>query len=169
MDETPLPISRVHVRDRLNCSAVNHQPTFSSHNGSGDPRRYTSRTRSWNSSTGGSSATGRTRQTRRYLIKQPSDEVTYLKHNKGKEKDIILVPQPSDSPRDPLNLPLWRRDFIFLIFCTNSAVIEAWAFMLSPGYNIISKDFGIVRHSILGSDCRATIPSTDNSERLRQF
>ncbi len=27
-----------------------------------------------------------------------------LKHGKGRSKDIILVPQPSDSPNDPLNV-----------------------------------------------------------------
>lgn len=27
-----------------------------------------------------------------------------LKHGKGRFKDVILVPQPSDSPNDPLNV-----------------------------------------------------------------
>ena len=27
-----------------------------------------------------------------------------LKHGKGRYKDVILVPQPSDSPNDPLNV-----------------------------------------------------------------
>lgn len=30
-----------------------------------------------------------------------------LKHGKGRYKDVILVPQPSDSPNDPLNWPQW--------------------------------------------------------------
>jgi len=30
-----------------------------------------------------------------------------LKRGTGRYKDIILVPQPSDSPNDPLNWPLW--------------------------------------------------------------
>lgn len=29
--------------------------------------------------------------------------------------DIILVPQPSDDPNDPLNWPLWKRDLITFI------------------------------------------------------
>ena len=29
-----------------------------------------------------------------------------LKHGKGRFKDIILVPQPSDSPNDPLNVSI---------------------------------------------------------------
>ncbi|ROW04546.1 hypothetical protein VMCG_04962 [Cytospora schulzeri] len=44
---------------------------------------------------------------------------------------IILVPQPSDDPNDPLNWPLWRRDFITLtlslsaIFATSLGPILA--------------------------------------------
>ena len=27
----------------------------------------------------------------------------HLKHGKGRDKDIVLAPQPSDDPNDPLN------------------------------------------------------------------
>ena len=30
-----------------------------------------------------------------------------LKYGTGRYSDIILIPQPSDSPNDPLNWPLW--------------------------------------------------------------
>ncbi|KAM0564422.1 hypothetical protein ACHAPJ_000635 [Fusarium lateritium] len=36
--------------------------------------------------------------------------------NSGKES-IILIPQPSDDPNDPLNWPLWRRDLITFLLC----------------------------------------------------
>ncbi|KAM0812530.1 putative Major facilitator superfamily domain-containing protein [Seiridium cardinale] len=41
------------------------------------------------------------------------------KVTKGGET-IILVPQPSDDPNDPLNQPLWKRDLRFLVlaYCT---------------------------------------------------
>jgi hypothetical protein len=58
--------------------------------------------------------------------------------------NIVLVPQPTESPRDPLNWPLWRRDLIFLIFAFNSAVIYGWAEMLAPGYGVLAKQFNIV-------------------------
>ena len=32
-----------------------------------------------------------------------------LKHGKGRQSHIILVPQPSDSPNDPLNVRLHMR------------------------------------------------------------
>lgn len=40
-----------------------------------------------------------------------------LKKGTGKASDIILVPQPSNSPNDPLNWPLWQRDLILLLYC----------------------------------------------------
>ncbi|KAJ9606177.1 hypothetical protein H2200_009138 [Cladophialophora chaetospira] len=36
---------------------------------------------------------------------------------KDKSGRIILVPQPSDDPNDPLNWPLWQRDAILAILC----------------------------------------------------
>ncbi|EXJ79324.1 hypothetical protein A1O3_08826 [Capronia epimyces CBS 606.96] len=36
---------------------------------------------------------------------------------KDKAGRIILVPQPSDDPNDPLNWPLWQRDLILGILC----------------------------------------------------
>ncbi len=33
---------------------------------------------------------------------------SHLKHGRGSDKDVILVPQPSDSPNDPLVSPRTR-------------------------------------------------------------
>lgn len=41
---------------------------------------------------------------------------------------IILVPQPSDSPDDPLNWPLWQRDVITFLLC----LLSVLASTLSP-------------------------------------
>jgi len=38
---------------------------------------------------------------------------------------IILVPQPSDDPNDPLNWPLWRRDLITLILSVTAIFATA--------------------------------------------
>ncbi|KAK3633935.1 hypothetical protein LTR56_015545 [Elasticomyces elasticus] len=48
-----------------------------------------------------------------------------VKHSKH---GTILVPQPSDDPRDPLNWPLWRRDLITCILCLLSVIAST----LSP-------------------------------------
>ncbi|KAJ4988389.1 Protein HOL1-like protein 2 [Stagonosporopsis vannaccii] len=51
---------------------------------------------------------------------------THLKYDKtGK---ILLVPQPSDDPNDPLNWPLWKRDLIIIILSLLSVI----AATLSP-------------------------------------
>lgn len=41
----------------------------------------------------------------------------HLKKGTGKYADIILVPQPSNNPNDPLNWPLWQRDLILTLYC----------------------------------------------------
>ncbi|KAK5122371.1 hypothetical protein LTR85_003955 [Meristemomyces frigidus] len=46
----------------------------------------------------------------------------------SKDGTTILVPQPSDDPRDPLNWPLWRRDLITGILCLLSVIAST----LSP-------------------------------------
>lgn len=38
-----------------------------------------------------------------------------LKRDTGRNAHIVLVPQPSDDPNDPLNWPRWQRDFVMAI------------------------------------------------------
>lgn len=51
-----------------------------------------------------------------------------LKHGTGKEAHIVLNPQPSDDPNDPLNWPLWRKELITAILCLGA--------MLNAGTNV---------------------------------
>ena len=53
-------------------------------------------------------------------------DTTGLKHATGRNKDIVLVPQPSESPRDPLNWPMWKKDLLLLILSIDTAVVGAW-------------------------------------------
>ncbi|KAF8453827.1 major facilitator superfamily domain-containing protein [Terfezia claveryi] len=41
---------------------------------------------------------------------------------KSGEGGVTLVPQPSDSPNDPLNWPLWKKDLTLLTICFSTAV-----------------------------------------------
>lgn len=66
-----------------------------------------------------------------------------LRHGSGKYADIILVPQPSDDPDDPLNWPTWKKDLILLIVGLSAAVVGAFGPMLSPGFVEISGELGI--------------------------
>lgn len=51
-----------------------------------------------------------------------------LKHGTGKESHIVLAPQPSDDPNDPLNFPMWRKELIIIILCMGA--------MLNAGTNV---------------------------------
>ncbi|KAK4112416.1 MFS general substrate transporter [Canariomyces notabilis] len=57
-----------------------------------------------------------------------------LKHGKGRYKDVILVPQPSDDPNDPLNWPQWQKEMILFIVGLSAAVVGAYGPMLGPGF-----------------------------------
>ncbi|KAF2262884.1 MFS general substrate transporter [Lojkania enalia] len=52
-------------------------------------------------------------------------EHTHLKHAKGKETSIILVPQPSDDPNDPLLWPRWKREAAFAFLFFNCIIFAA--------------------------------------------
>jgi hypothetical protein len=49
-----------------------------------------------------------------------------LKHGKGRFSNLILIPQPSDSPNDPLNWPQWKKELILIIVGLEAAVVGAF-------------------------------------------
>jgi hypothetical protein len=49
-----------------------------------------------------------------------------LKHGKGRVAHIILIPQPSDSPNDPLHWPQWKKELILLSVSLAAAVVGAF-------------------------------------------
>lgn len=53
-------------------------------------------------------------------------DTSALRHDKGRDADVLLVPQPSRSPNDPLNWPLWKKDLMLFIICIDTAVVGAW-------------------------------------------
>ena len=66
-----------------------------------------------------------------------------LKHGKGRHSHLILIPQPSDSPNDPLNWPQWKKDMILIIVGLSAAVVGAFGPMLGPGFVEISAQLNI--------------------------
>lgn len=66
-----------------------------------------------------------------------------LKHGTGRFSHVVLVPQPSDSPNDPLNWPTWRKDMILFLVGMSAAVVGAYGPMLGPGFVPISQELGI--------------------------
>ncbi|KAF2661911.1 serine/threonine kinase 16 [Lophiostoma macrostomum CBS 122681] len=73
-----------------------------------------------------------------------------LKHAKGRNKDIVLVPQPSESPRDPLNWPQWKKELLLAIISIDTAVVGAWGPMISPGYAEMAVQFNMSYNSLNG-------------------
>ncbi|KAF2791604.1 MFS general substrate transporter [Melanomma pulvis-pyrius CBS 109.77] len=66
-----------------------------------------------------------------------------LKHGTGNFSHIILVPQPSDDPNDPLNWSTLKKDTILCIVGMSAAVVGAYGPMLGPGMIPIAKELNI--------------------------
>ncbi|KAJ5032711.1 uncharacterized protein L3040_009305 [Drepanopeziza brunnea f. sp. 'multigermtubi'] len=66
-----------------------------------------------------------------------------LRHGKGKNAHVVLVPQPSDDPNDPLNWSFYKKLFIMLTLgfgtCLCAATISP---LLNAGLFTISLEFG---------------------------
>jgi len=77
-------------------------------------------------------------------------DTSLLKHGKGRDADVVLVPQPSRSPNDPLNWPLWKKDLMLFFMCIDTAVVGAWGPMISPGYAQMAEDWNMSYNALNG-------------------
>ncbi|KAJ5513438.1 hypothetical protein N7463_002990 [Penicillium fimorum] len=50
---------------------------------------------------------------------------TQMKYGTGKHSTVILVPQPSNSPNDPLNWPQWKKNLIYAVLFSNSIIFSS--------------------------------------------
>ncbi|KAF6815062.1 major facilitator superfamily transporter [Colletotrichum sojae] len=57
------------------------------------------------------------------------------------ESGIILIPQPSDDPNDPLNWPLWKRDLITFILSITAIFATALGPILAANTVTVALDF----------------------------
>ncbi|GAA6041672.1 hypothetical protein JCM8097_003076 [Rhodosporidiobolus ruineniae] len=71
------------------------------------------------------------------------DEVENLKKGTGRYSHIVLQPQPSDDPNDPLNLPRWRKEANFWILSFVAALVGGVGPLLAPGYAVLAEQWGI--------------------------
>ncbi|KAI1639900.1 MFS transporter-like protein [Biscogniauxia mediterranea] len=60
-----------------------------------------------------------------------------------KDGDIILVPQPTDSPNDPLNWSPLRKNSIMMILAFASGVTTSLGPMISPGLVLLSQQYKV--------------------------
>ena len=57
-------------------------------------------------------------------------QTTNLKHGTGKNAHIILAPQPSEDPNDPLNWSPLRKDIVLAILCFGAIINAATQVLL---------------------------------------
>ncbi|KAJ5625982.1 hypothetical protein N7510_002291 [Penicillium lagena] len=66
--------------------------------------------------------------------------ITGLKYDYSGKVPIILVPQPSDDPNDPLNWPLWRRDLILAVLSWVTVLCTTLSSIMAPNTLNIAED-----------------------------
>ncbi|KAJ4308352.1 hypothetical protein N0V84_012145 [Fusarium piperis] len=70
-----------------------------------------------------------------------SEQQENLKFDRSGKEPIILIPQPSDDPNDPLNWPLWQRDLITFLLCFAGILATALGPILAANTITIALDF----------------------------
>jgi hypothetical protein len=67
-----------------------------------------------------------------------------LKRDTGRNAHIVLVPQPSDDPNDPLNWPRWQCDFVMAIILMGALLYTSiMTPMMSAAQVTIAMDLGV--------------------------
>ncbi|UPK95240.1 hypothetical protein LCI18_006175 [Fusarium solani-melongenae] len=69
-------------------------------------------------------------------------KTAHLKTGTGRHEGIILVPQPSNSPNDPLNWPEREKVFHSLFLAIGSGLSSGTAFFLNPSHGVMAKEIG---------------------------
>ncbi|KAJ4219974.1 hypothetical protein FSOLCH5_001138 [Fusarium solani] len=75
------------------------------------------------------------------LPQAANEHLENLKFDRSGKEPIILIPQPSDDPNDPLNWPLWRRDLITFLLCFAGILATALGPILAANTITIALDF----------------------------
>ncbi|KXL42274.1 hypothetical protein M433DRAFT_151003 [Acidomyces richmondensis BFW] len=91
------------------------------------------------------------------------EEATHgLKHGRGRNAHIVLSPQPSEDPNDPLNWPLWRKELIIIILSlgamlnagTNGPFLNASYFSMAERLNMpLTKVVLVSGYNLLAAGC----------------
>jgi hypothetical protein len=64
-----------------------------------------------------------------------------LKHDATGE--IVLVPQPSDSPNDPYNWPRWKKEMFTVVIAFGCGCVGAVGPLLTPAFVPLADQFGV--------------------------
>ncbi|EJT99824.1 MFS general substrate transporter [Dacryopinax primogenitus] len=74
-----------------------------------------------------------------------------LKRGTGRNSHVILIPQPSDDPNDPLNWPRWKKELLFWPMVFSTGLVGAIGPLLTPGFVQIANEFGVSVDNISSS------------------
>ncbi|KAK5188362.1 hypothetical protein LTR96_011339 [Exophiala xenobiotica] len=78
-----------------------------------------------------------------YSEHQTISNTQALKHGTGKSAHIVLVPQPSDDPNDPLNWPAAKKLTVTLVHCFGGCLYAAVVSrLLNSSVAVIAQDYG---------------------------
>jgi hypothetical protein len=64
-----------------------------------------------------------------------------LKHDASGQ--IVLVPQPSDSPNDPYNWPRWKKEMFTVVIAYGCGCVGAIGPLLTPAFVPLAEQFGV--------------------------
>ncbi|GAA6035278.1 hypothetical protein JCM8097_008795 [Rhodosporidiobolus ruineniae] len=70
-------------------------------------------------------------------------DLNALKHGKGKHEHIVLVPQPSEDPNDPLNWSTAKKWTTFMVLLYGTTLCGALGPLVSAGQVELAADFGV--------------------------
>jgi len=73
----------------------------------------------------------------------PDAVVSHLKKGTGRFSHIVLQPQPSDDPRDPLNWPRWKKEGLFWVLTYMAGLVGAIGPLISTGYATLAPQLGV--------------------------
>nr|VWO97968.1 N/A [Ganoderma boninense] len=79
------------------------------------------------------------------------DDAKDLKRGTGKHSHVVLIPQPSDDPRDPLNWPVWKKEACFWTLAFAASLDGALSPMVGPGYTLLAKQFDVSVDNVTSS------------------
>jgi hypothetical protein len=73
--------------------------------------------------------------------KPPGTELLESVRTDGGSADLVLVPEPTDSPYDPLNFSRVRKELLFATLVLGTCALGVIGPVLVPGFNIVAAEF----------------------------
>ncbi|BGP29179.1 hypothetical protein JCM10296v2_000917 [Rhodotorula toruloides] len=78
--------------------------------------------------------------------------VEALKKGTGRSSHVVLVPQPSDDPNDPLNWPAWLREANFWVLTFVAGIVGVVGPALAPGYALLAEQWNITVNAVAATN-----------------